>query len=350
MAKVKTKLDELKAQLKDTRLLLIVMQNYPDPDAIASAAALRILAHHIGDISVTITSSGVVGRAENQALMKYMHLPFRRLYEIEPAQFDQIAMVDTQPQTGNNGLPDDYPVHVVFDHHPIRKATRSVPFHDVRSHYGSCATILHEYLIAAGAPVDCRLATALIYGIRSDTQDLGRESHRKDLDCFIDLYPKANHRMLHQIEYSRTPRSYYRMLETALRNGRVYEERLILSCMGDIDIPDIVGEMADLFLRDEDSRWTLCYGYFHEHLLLSLRTADEKADAGDVMRQLVRGLGAGGGHKAMAGGQIPLPSPGSPARKEVVEKMQKRLFRVLKIKDTEGFPLTASPGDNSSHE
>jgi len=332
------KLEHLKAILGGKRALLAVTQNYPDPDAVAAAAALRELAHHLAGIPTTIASGGMVGRAENRALVKYLDLPVYRLREIDFSRFDCIALVDTQPKTGNNSLPPEANPDIVIDHHPIRRATRSAPFTDIRSRYGATSTILYEYLHEEGVEIGIPLATALVYGIRSDTQDLGREAHKQDIDAILALYPVANKRMLGEIQSGNTPRSYFRMLEAALRNAKVYRDCVIAS-VEEIDIPDIVGEIADLMLRDEQSYWALAYGYHENYVLLSLRTADRAADAGKVMRRIVRGMGAGGGHKTMAGGQIPLENGQPGKRKKIEDTIRDRMLRALRIQDREGEKL-----------
>lgn len=328
---MKQKLEGLRRALEGKGTLLIVMQTYPDPDALASAAALRALALHFGDTRVTITSAGIVGRAENRALARYLQLPYHRLDEVEPERFDAVAMVDTQPGTGANSLPPDTRVDVVIDHHPIRRKTRSAAFTDVRSRYGSCATILHEYLQLADMPIDAPLATALLYGIRSDTQDLGREASRADIQAIVALYPIANKRMLSRIQNASTPRSWFRMLDAALRDARVYDDRAIVACLGPIEIPDIVGEIADMALRDESATWTMCYGYFDDQMLLSIRCAEPQGDAGETMRKVVARKGTGGGHRAMAGGQIPLDGRSQAQRRQLEKTVARRFLKTLEI-------------------
>jgi nanoRNase/pAp phosphatase (c-di-AMP/oligoRNAs hydrolase) len=326
--------------LRGGQRLLVVMQNYPDPDALASAAALRELANLAGVPDVTVGSGGMLGRAENRALASYLRIAPASLEQLDLARFDRVAMVDTQPRTGNNALPPGSAPHVVIDHHPLRLATRSVPFFDVQPHCGATSTILHEYLKAAGVALDRVLVTGLVYGIRSDTHDLGRDTSRADIDALVALYPRADHRALGEIQAAKTPRSYFDAIATALSNARVHGDA-ILSSMGEIDTPDIVGELADLLLRDEACHWSLVHGLFEGRLLLSLRTSLRERDAGHIMRRLVDGLGTGGGHSAMAGGQIPL-GDGSLARLLELE-LKRRLLRALHIRDRIGTPLVRPP-------
>ena len=140
------KVRRLLETLSDRRSLLIVMQDNPDPDSIASAASLRRIANQLGDVTCSIAYGGKIGRGENRALADYLGLNFRPIDQVDPKKFDAIALVATQPGTGNNSLPDDVRAHIVLDHHPLRPGTRSVPFTDVRSRYGALSSILVEYL------------------------------------------------------------------------------------------------------------------------------------------------------------------------------------------------------------
>ena len=126
MPKSEHKVDDLREVLRGKRSLLIVMQDNPDPDSIAAAAALRRIANSLESVQCSIAYGGVIGRAENQALANYLGLNFRRWEQIDPTRYDVIALVDTQPQTGNNCLPKELKPDIVLDHHPWREQTGTV--------------------------------------------------------------------------------------------------------------------------------------------------------------------------------------------------------------------------------
>ncbi|MBP8911062.1 MAG: DHH family phosphoesterase, partial [Phycisphaerae bacterium] len=217
--KTGSKLQRLTELLVGKTYLLIGMQDSPDPDSLAAAVALRKLANNLGNLQCSIVCCGAVGRGENRALVKYLGLNLRCYAELAYDKYDLVAMVDTQPGTGNNSLPEGVLPDIVIDHHPIRRLTRTVEFTDIRSSYGATSTILVEYLIEAGITPETPLATALLYGIRSDTQDLGREASRADIDAIEFLYPFANNRMIGEIQRGKVPRVYYQMLADALKNA-----------------------------------------------------------------------------------------------------------------------------------
>ena len=307
--KMSERLEKLTGVLAGGKSMLIIMQDNPDPDAIAAAAALRALAHEIADLNCSLAHSGAIGRAENAALLRYLGLNTRELTAIDLERFDRLAMVDAQPGAGNVAFPAEVRLDIVIDHHPIRRETRSARFTDIRRRYGATSSMMFEYLQTAKISVDARLATALVYGIRSDTQDLGRESTRADISAFLALYPSANPRALARIVSAPLPRSYFAKLRVALDNATMYGNRVV-SNLGELDTQEMIAESADLFLRAEQCTWSLCIGTVDGFLHLSLRTSDRDGNAGRVARQLAGSRGQGGGHQSLAAAQIPLRPKG----------------------------------------
>ncbi len=339
------KLKKLKALWARGESLLIVMQNNPDPDAIAAACALRELANRTAGLNCRFAYGGTIGRAENRELVHYLGFAFYPFDKISNYKSDLIALVDTQPTAGNNPLPEGVQPDIIIDHHPAIAASRGVAFADIRENYGSTSTILWEYLNEAKIVPDMPIATALLYGIRSDTQDLGRETTQADINAIESLYPLANKRMLGQIQRGRVPSAYYQMLSTALANTKQYSHCLICD-IGDIDNPDMIGEVSDLLLRHEEVDWVMCYGVCSGQILISFRTQDSSLDAGDVARKVVYKLGTGGGHEHMAGGQITLPAAKHAARLE--GQIRRRFLNALRIRTRKSRPLVNVPAKRHS--
>jgi nanoRNase/pAp phosphatase (c-di-AMP/oligoRNAs hydrolase) len=303
MEKAKSKIEQLKAVLQGHKTMLIVMQDDPDPDSIAAAVALRKLANTLAEVQCSIAHSGTVGRGENRALVKYLGLNLRPLDQIDLTTFELYALVDTQPGTGNNSLPATIEPDIVIDHHPCRRLTRHCRFTDIRSHYGATVTILYEYFKAAQIKLDTPLATAILYAIRSDTQDLGRDVSRADIQALTELFPIANLRMLSAIQRGKVGRDYFQMLADALKHARVYGNAIVTN-LGAIENADMIAEVADLLLRDDLTNWVMVYGFCRDTLRISLRTDAEQPPADKVMHHLVARKGTGGGHPSYAGGQI----------------------------------------------
>jgi len=336
--KTLARIEKLTQVLKDKTFLLIVMQDNPDPDSIAAAVALRRCVNTIAGLQCSIAHGGTIGRGENRALVRYLGLNLHRLEDIDYLKFDAIAMVDTQPGTGNNSLPEEHEPEIVIDHHPCRRTTRTLQFMDVRGAYGATATILFEYLVAANVTIDPPLATALLYGIRSDTQDLGREATGADIKAIETLYPMANKKMLSDIQRGSVPRVYFQMLGVALKNARIYGSAIITT-LGRVDNPDMIGEVADLLMREDKTTWTMCMGLFEGKMLLSIRTSEPEKDAGKITKRLVARRGTGGGHQSYAGGQITLKQ-GTEAEFSRMEKVVRQKFvRLIRLDENRPVKL-----------
>lgn len=334
-----TRLSRLGSILDGAKTMLIVVQNNPDPDALAAAAALREIANQIHGTACSVAYAGAVGRAENKALLDYLRLNTRALDTLDLDRFDRLGMVDAQPGAGNVNFDPSVRLDVVIDHHPIRPETRSARFTDIRRRYGATCSILYEYLTAAKIEISTRLATAMIYGIRSDTQDLGRESTKADLDAYLGLYPLANARVLGRIVSAPLPHLYFSKLRMALDQAVVYGDRIV-SALGELDSPDMVAEAADLLLRAEDVRWTMCLGIIDGWIHLSLRTSEREGNAGKIARNLGGRRGFGGGHQALAAAQIPIPNgQGRRQIKTMINGLTRRFLKATGGVGEKGSPL-----------
>ena len=304
---------------------LVLTHDNPDPDALASAVALtRVLRGALGR-RATAAYGGIVGRAENQEMVRILKLNVSHVRHVQLKKFDRFALVDTQPGTGNNQLPAGVVPDVVLDHHPKRLATRGVPYHDVRPQYGATATIGAEYLLASGLRVTANEATALVYAIRTETRDFGREASGPDKRIYDLLLPRVRKEPLARIQHPRLPLSYFAVLHRALERLSGVEN-LVVSHLGPVPQPDIVPEIADLLVRLAGKTWSLATGSHGDRLYLSLRTTNSRADSGRSMHRLVRPQGRGGGHGTMAGGWVPL----APDVEKQLQRIQERLCRELR--------------------
>jgi nanoRNase/pAp phosphatase (c-di-AMP/oligoRNAs hydrolase) len=320
---------------------LVLTHDNPDPDALASAALLTRVLRQAFKQTVTAAYGGIIGRAENREMVRSLHLKLSHIKHLSFKNYRHFALVDTQPRTGNNQLPARIVPDLVVDHHPQRKTTQAGLI-DVRHHYGATATILGEYLLAAGIQPSHSLATALIYAIRSETQDFAREFAGPDKAIYDRFFPLAHHRLLARIQSPRLPLTYFRNLHDALE-GLESVDSLVVSHLGTVEQPDIVPEIADLLLRIEGKTWSLATGFYGERLYLSIRTTNPRADAGSLMRRLLGRRGKGGGHGMIAGGWIDAGRVASGERREIQRKLGARLARELKKNPEKMARLELSP-------
>lgn len=333
------RLEELKAVLSGREPLLIVSHNHPDADSLAASAALQVLVEKAFGQKATVAYDGFVGRSENRLVQKFLGLEMELIERISFEDFPAVALVDTQPGQGNNNLPADLPVLIVIDHHPpIIKPTEAA-FWDIRDTYGATSTILTEYLFQSGVPIDATLATALFYGISSETHHLGAEAVQADKDASSALYPLIDKRLFSRIEHAPIEPEYFRDLVASLSKAVRYGP-LAVAVAGEIEHPELVAEVADNMLRMEGIKWSLALGRRDDLLYISLRTwALEEEDASQILRQAVDDLGRAGGHGHRAGGQVNLAGLSTEAEEAVIRAILNNVRGLRPGFEGEGEPL-----------
>ncbi|MDT8274361.1 MAG: DHH family phosphoesterase, partial [Desulfomonilia bacterium] len=236
--------EKLFTLLKGKRKVLIVTHDNPDPDSIAAACGLKYIFRRSLGVSSIIAYSGIIGRAENQSMVNLLDIDMVPLSSLSIRNYSVIAAVDCQPHTGNLFLPNGVRPNIVIDHHPLRKSSTKVEYMDIPKAMGSTSTIITQYLRLLGLPVDRKIATALFYGIKSDTRDLGRQSNDADIKASIFLYPYILQKKLTRIEHPELPRQYFVELCSVLNNSKIYGDALIAR-VEMLGWPEMIGEFAD---------------------------------------------------------------------------------------------------------
>ena len=296
----RARLEQLRAVSGSAERVALLLQDDPDPDGIASAIALRTVLGR-NRSTTPLFSYGETTRAENLAMLRLLDVT------IEPAErgvlesFSCVALLDVQPAYFGERLPH---AHIVIDHHP-RTAPFTAEFCDLRVQYGATSTILTEYLEACAADVSQRLATALTYGIKSDTLMLNRETGPADLRAFMSLYPLTNYNILRRIERPELPLSFAGFLARVL--PRMCKQMGLLTLhVGTVEREDIIPQLADFCLQFENTEWVAVSGKWHDALVISVRNPGYVRSAGDVVRKLFGTIGRAGGHRSMAKAIVPL--------------------------------------------
>jgi nanoRNase/pAp phosphatase (c-di-AMP/oligoRNAs hydrolase) len=301
------KLEYLASILPHKRKIYILPHDYPDPDALASASAMHLLLLKKYGIHSQIAFNGTVSRAENKELLKRLRYKFVRTSSIvTPSRMAYCILVDTAPWSSNITIPSFMRPIAVVDHHRHARAhvVKDI-FADIRSGAGATTTIMHEYLTEAGIVPPRWLAAIMAYAISSETLDLSREYEKQDVEAYIDLAARADHKIIGKIRHAPLPRHYYSLLQEALTNARKYD-KAAWSHLSAIGQPEIVAEVADLLLRMEGLRWSFCTAYVNDGLFVSLRSSQPGARCSQLLRSVIGRKGSSGGHDTMAAGFIEL--------------------------------------------
>ena len=318
--------------------ILIVCHDNPDPDSIAAAVALRHLFLVKTGQDAVLAYGGVIGRSENRKMVELLEIPMVRINDLELQQFAVTCMVDTQPQTGNNSLPPEQPVHIVVDHHLSKRNLDDVYWVDVREHYGASATILYEYLSMQEVSINMKLATILFYAIKSETQDLGREWSKADREAYLNLLPLSNNRILFDIIHPQVSRNYFSTFHAAIEHAKIYGDFLVFN-LGRVENPDLVAELADFLLSLEEIQYVLAMGWYAGTQILSMRTIKADVQLGLIIQDIVAGIGTAGGHGMVAGGQVRSVEADCQAQLQLEQLLTERLFKAFAVEPVAGKQL-----------
>jgi nanoRNase/pAp phosphatase (c-di-AMP/oligoRNAs hydrolase) len=161
-----------------------------------------------------------------------------------------------------------------------------------------------EYLQELEVPIRKRLATALFYGITSETRNLGREAQPADIVASQFLYPYVDKRALAEIETPRLKASYFQLVGEAVESAIVCDD-VVISILPEVPYPDAVAELVDLLVRLEGALWSVCIAPFGPNLQISVRSNERDARAGEMLASLLP-PGTAGGHGMVAGGRVTL--------------------------------------------
>ena len=194
---------------------------------------------------------------------------------------------------------------IIIDHHPITEPVKA-DFLDIREDYGANSSILTEYLKAGKIKPSSKLATALFYGIKTDTDNFIRASNPHDMASFKYLYPYINMQILKKIESSEMDRSVLPHYRRAIEQLNFIRDIAYVH-MDRVDNPDLLVSLADFFLNIAEIEWSIVSGVYREKLIVILRYAGFHGDAGKTANDLFESCkGSTGGHRTAARAEIPL--------------------------------------------
>lgn len=271
-----------------------------DPDALASAMAVkRLLWRKV--CSVAISNVNVISRPDNISMVRLLGLGLTPVNSVDPRKFSKFAIVDSQPEHHEQFA--KFAFDAVIDHHPDTSC--KAEFRDIRPNYGATSSMATEYLRAARIKPSVKLATGLLYGIKTDTNNFARQTIPEDLRAFQFLFRHANMHLARKIEHADLRLDYLKFFKMALdnihlRRGRVYVH------LGSVVNPDVCVLIAEFFMRVNPVKWSIVSGVFDDKLIVVLRNDGVRKDAGKIAKKAFSPTGSAGGHKSMARAEIPL--------------------------------------------
>ncbi len=310
----------------------------PDPDAMAAAMGVTHLAEQFGT-AATIQYPGQIRHQENRAFRTVLDLDADAITDAEDLAADAVILVDHNEPRGFQGCEAVSPVAVV-DHHPESGTGRA--FTDIRPEYGACASVIAEYFDELGldplmetdgngisdAVMPQRIATALMYGVLTDTSNLTRGCSPAEFDASEYLYAGIDADRLDRVA---NPPVDADVLDTISRAIRERDVRgpFAVSDVETVGNVDAISQAADELLRLEGLTAVVVFGDDEETIHLSGRSRDDRIHMGDLLESLVDDIpmSGAGGHARMGGGQISkahlegLGPRGGMSREDFIERL-----------------------------
>ncbi len=334
-----TQIEKIYSLLKKNEDWLIIIN--ADPDAMGSAVALqRLLRYRVK--SVHIARINTISRPDNLAMIKKLHIHMRTWEDGMKEKYHKFAIVDSQPH--HSPIFKDIPFSIVIDHHPLPDKNNppllAEQYHfDVRPDYGATSSMLTEYLYNAEIKPGKYVATALLYGIRTDTSTFSRHTIEVDLRAYHYLTRFFDQNLLTAIlrsEYFIQWLPYFSRAFEKLRPCGIGQ----FTYLSDVDNTDILVVIADFFLKVYGLKYIIVAGINNKNAVCIFRGS--KYNLGELAQKAFSDIGSAGGHAALARAEIPLSvlkSGKNPIKidfrrknfsKELHDEIEKFLFLRLK--------------------
>jgi nanoRNase/pAp phosphatase (c-di-AMP/oligoRNAs hydrolase) len=296
----------------------IITHKNPDPDAIASAIALASVARHANPkkLATRIFYEGNIGHQENRTFVNLLDIRMEHATPQVLAECRYLAMVDCSGPGVNNDIRPETRISIIIDHHRnTATAATNVEFVDIRPGMGATASILTQYLEELDIPVDRKVATALLYGIRADTRDFRRNATPQDLNYAAFLLPLTDSDLLDKIMSPSISQETLDVLGDAIRNRKI-RSGYLFSNVGYVRNRDALPQAADLLINLEGVNTALVYGITDTAIVISARNRDVRLHIGNVLAEAFGEIGDAGGHPNKAAATLPLAFFGMVREKE----------------------------------
>jgi nanoRNase/pAp phosphatase (c-di-AMP/oligoRNAs hydrolase) len=280
-------------------VLAILIQ--ADPDALASAMALkRLFWRHARQVGIYRINQ--LARPDNRAFVKLLNVDQHHIRQLKKSTVTKWALVDSQPE--HHEAFANIPFDIIIDHHPLTEHLKA-PFIDIRPEYGANATLLTEYLKAARIKPSPRLATALFYGIKADTDDFVRNSISRDIINFRFLYEFTNRNIIKKIESSELSVGTLKTIQTAAKKVSFLGETAFVH-LGPVSSADKLVIVADFLMKLSEATWSVVSGTRHNKLVVIFRNAGFRRHAGRRAQAAFGEIGKAGGRQSAARAEVAL--------------------------------------------
>lgn len=312
-------------QARDERWCVLINA---DPDALASALAFKRIMH-TKTVYTDIARINEITRPDNLAMVRYLRIPVKMWQPEKAGCWSHFALVDSQP--AHNQAFETLKYDVVIDHHPpteLKVFLNPGAFCCIRNNVGATSTMMTQFLQVMRLRPGPLLATALLFGIRSDTGAFERSGVEEDLRAYQWLSHHADNNLLRRISRSEYLRSWLPFFSRAFRTlvdcpgGGAY------ASLNDIPDADLIVSVADFFTKVHGLRWIVVSGIFEKTVIVVFR-GDGSRDIGRFADACFYDVGTAGGHRNLGRAEFPLSEvpKGIKASEFVLKRLLTRKLR-----------------------
>lgn len=287
-------------EILDGHIVYIQTHNYPDPDAMASALGLQVFLKHHG-IESKLCYDGTIEKLNTKRMIDVFGFEIFNIKDIpEMTEEDYIVTVDAQKYNANitDFIGDEV---ACIDHHPTF-IDCEYKYKDVRI-VGACSTLIASYFKESNTQMDSNTATALLYGLRVDTNSLSRGVTALDIEMYSYLYQYLDEAKLIAVNSSSMELADLQAYGAAISNIRIFNN--IGFAEIPFDCPDALVAMVSDFILDLNVvEFSVVFATREDGLKFSVRSEIPSLDAGKIVASALKDIGDGGGHAMMAGGFV----------------------------------------------
>lgn len=297
--------NQLLTRLQQCDSLAIVNHANPDPDCIASALALEEIASSEDISDIKLLYCGDVSHQQNQAFINLLDIPLRHPSAVPTiSEYPSLALVDHSRLDPEFPHPSEFHIEIIIDHHAVSEVS-DAEFIDRRPNYGATATIVIDYLRELDHDPSTKVASALLFALHRERLDHARSPTIREYNAASFIYPYADNELINQLYSAAYTPATLDAISEAIRCREVRGSRLVTGVERTAEA-SALPQAADYLLHLEGVDTVLVEGVVDDTVHLSARSIDPQIHLGEILTDAFGDVGSAGGHKDMAGAQIPL--------------------------------------------
>lgn len=286
--------------LLKNHMVYLQTHNFPDPDALAAAFGMQVFLKANG-VDATICYAGKIEKNSTKRMIEEFGIEVVHIDDL-PHMVEKDYIVTIDAQKYNSNITDFVGDEVAcIDHHPTMIPC-AYEYSDIRI-CGACCSIVADYFIKSDTTLDTNTATALLYGIKMDTDSFNRGVTDFDIEMFAHLHKLADNQKIISMYNNNMEIEDLHAYGEAIRNIKIYEN--VGFAKISFDCPDgLIAMISDFILGLDIVEFSVVYAVRNGGYKFSVRNETAVYHAGTITQKALEGLGGGGGHFSMAGGII----------------------------------------------